>query len=122
VDEKVFFTEFWTRESKTTCNVLATIPEGSDYRPDPKSRTAREIASQIVWEERMRHRRATRAAGWSGRRRRRRRTMSEVLEAYEQQSAGMARRCNAAPPHWLGGRPRPGDGGHSDSTRIHYVD
>jgi hypothetical protein len=24
------------------------IPEGSDYRPDPKSRTAQEIAWQIV--------------------------------------------------------------------------
>ena len=32
---------------------LARIPEGSDYRPDPKSRTAREIAWQIVCEEKM---------------------------------------------------------------------
>jgi uncharacterized damage-inducible protein DinB len=32
-------------------NVLSRIPESSDYRPDPKSRTAREIAWLIVHEE-----------------------------------------------------------------------
>ena len=53
MDEKSLFTEFWTKESKTTSKVLARIPEGSDYRPDPKSRTAREIAWQIVGEEKM---------------------------------------------------------------------
>ncbi len=53
MDEKSLFTKFWTNESKTTRNVLAKIPEGSDYRPDPKSRTAREIAWQIVCEEKM---------------------------------------------------------------------
>jgi uncharacterized damage-inducible protein DinB len=31
--------------------VLSRIPEGSTYRPDPKSRTAREIAWLIVREE-----------------------------------------------------------------------
>jgi|SRR5687768_9495283 len=53
MDEKSLFTKFWTDESKTTRKVLAKIPEGSDYRPDPKSRTAREIAWQIVCEEKM---------------------------------------------------------------------
>ena len=53
MDEQALFTEFWTNESKTTRNVLARIPEGSEYRPDPKSRTAREIAWQIVCEEKM---------------------------------------------------------------------
>jgi uncharacterized damage-inducible protein DinB len=53
MDEKTLFTQFWTDESKTTRNVLARIPEGSDYRPDPKSRTAQEIAWQIVCEEKM---------------------------------------------------------------------
>lgn len=53
MDEKALFTRFWTNESRTTRKVLARIPEGSDYRPDPKSRTAREIAWQIVCEERM---------------------------------------------------------------------
>jgi hypothetical protein len=53
VDETSLFTEFWTKESKTTSKVLSRIPEGSDYRPDPKSRTAREIAWQIVGEGKM---------------------------------------------------------------------
>ena len=44
MDEKSLFIKFWTNESKTTRNVLARIPEGSYYRPDPKSRTAQEIA------------------------------------------------------------------------------
>ena len=53
MDEKALFTKFWTDESKTTRNVLERIPEGSDYRPDPKSRTAQEIAWQIICEEAM---------------------------------------------------------------------
>jgi uncharacterized damage-inducible protein DinB len=53
VDEKALFTKFWTNEAKTTRKVLARIPEGSQYRPDPKSRTAQEIAWQIVCEEKM---------------------------------------------------------------------
>ena len=53
MDEKSLFTKFWTNESKTTRKVLARIPEGSNYRPDLKSRTAQEIAWQIVCEEKM---------------------------------------------------------------------
>lgn len=53
MDEKALFTKFWTQESETTRTVMSRIPEGSDYRPDPKSRTAQEIAWQIVCEERM---------------------------------------------------------------------
>jgi len=53
MDEKSLFTKFWTDESKTTSKVLGRIPEGSDYKPDPKSRTAQEIAWQIVCEEKM---------------------------------------------------------------------
>jgi uncharacterized damage-inducible protein DinB len=53
MNERELFTDFWTKESKTTHAVLARIPEGSDYRPDPKSRTAKEIAWQIVNEEKM---------------------------------------------------------------------
>jgi uncharacterized damage-inducible protein DinB len=53
MDEKTLFTEFWAKEAKTTRAVLARIPEGSDYRPDPRSRTAQEIAWQIVCEEKM---------------------------------------------------------------------
>ncbi len=51
--EKELFIKFWTHESETTEKVLGRIPEGSTYRPDPKSRTAQEIAWQIVCEERL---------------------------------------------------------------------
>lgn len=53
MDEKALFTRFWTHEMQTTRNVFARIPEGSDYRPDPKSRTAQEIAWQIICEQKM---------------------------------------------------------------------
>ena len=53
MDEQALFLKFWTDESKTTVKVLSRIPEGSEYRPDPKSRTAKEIAWQIVCEEKM---------------------------------------------------------------------
>jgi uncharacterized damage-inducible protein DinB len=53
VNEKELFTGFWENESRTTRTVMSRIPEGSDYRPDPRSRTAAEIAWQIVCEEKM---------------------------------------------------------------------
>jgi uncharacterized damage-inducible protein DinB len=45
------FLRLWAKELPTTRKVLERIPEGSDYRPDPKSRTAREIAWLIVREQ-----------------------------------------------------------------------
>lgn len=53
MDEKTLFINFWEKESGTTQRVLERIPEGPDYRPDPKSRTAKEIAWQMVCEERL---------------------------------------------------------------------
>jgi uncharacterized damage-inducible protein DinB len=53
MDDRTLFIGFWEHESKTTRKVIARIPEASDYRPDPKSRTASEIAWQIVCEEKM---------------------------------------------------------------------
>jgi hypothetical protein len=47
---KELFLKFWEKEAETTRKVLSRIPEGSDYRPDPKSRTAREIAWLVVRE------------------------------------------------------------------------
>jgi len=47
MDERALFTKFWEHEAKTTRTVISRIPEGADYRPDPKSRTASEIAWQI---------------------------------------------------------------------------
>ena len=47
MDEKALFTKFWTHETTTTRKVLTRIPDGSDYRPDEKSRTAKEIADYL---------------------------------------------------------------------------
>lgn len=105
------FTEFWIRESQTTRNVIARIPEGSSYTPDPKSRTAQEIAWQIVCEEQMlidglesgRMEYVPRATPT---------TMKEVLEVYVRQADDIARRWTALPAaKWDGdldcfGRPR----------------
>src|SRR5262249_2511568 len=94
MDNKTLFADFWVKESKTTRNVFARIPEGSEYRPDPKSRTAREIAWQIVCEEKMIiDALESGKAEWAPTPTPA--TMKEVLGAYEQQSAGMAERWKA---------------------------
>ena len=112
MDEKSLFVKLWTKESKTTCNVFKRIPEGSNYRPDPKSRTAMEIAWQIFSEEKLiiealeSGRVEYVPLPMPG-------TMQEVIQAYEQQSAGMRQRWEAVPGAcWEGtldffGRPRP---------------
>ena len=102
MDEKSLFTKFWTNESKTTRTVLSRIPEASDYRPDPKSRTAHEIAWQIVCEEKMiidalENGKAEWAPPSMPA------TMKEVLDAYETQSDGMTQRWKALPAErWEG--------------------
>jgi uncharacterized damage-inducible protein DinB len=102
MDEKALFTNFWKNESKTTRNVLSRIPEGSDYRPDPKSRTAQEIAWQIVCEEKMiiealENGKAEWAPPPTPE------TMKEVLDAYDTQSAKMPDRWSRLPEEkWNG--------------------
>jgi hypothetical protein len=51
MDHKSFFASRWEKEAPATRKVISRVPEGSDYRPDPKSRTGREIAWLIVREE-----------------------------------------------------------------------
>ena len=51
MDEKALFMQFWDKEAAATRKVISRIPENSNYRPDPKSRTAREVAWLIVREE-----------------------------------------------------------------------
>jgi uncharacterized damage-inducible protein DinB len=53
MDEKALVLKFWEREGRTTRKVIARIPEGSDYRPDARSRTAREIAWVLTDSERV---------------------------------------------------------------------
>ena len=102
MDEKALFTDFWIKEAKTTRNVLARIPDGNDYRPDPKSRTAKEIAWQIVGEEKMIiDALETGKAEWDPAPAPA--TMKEVLEIYEKQSATLDSRWNALPAaRWNG--------------------
>jgi len=96
MDEKALFTKFWTHETQTTRNVLARIPEGSDYRPDAKSRSAQEIAWQILCEEKMIiEALESGKVEWAPPPMPA--TMKEVLHAYESQSASMAQRWNALP-------------------------
>ena len=97
MDEKALFTKLWSDESKTTRKVLARIPEGSDYRPDPKSRTAREIAWQIVNEETMIvDALETGVFAWSPSPAPA--TMKEICDTYERQSSAIVERLTALPP------------------------
>jgi uncharacterized damage-inducible protein DinB len=102
VDEQALFRGFWIQESKTTRNVIARIPEGSDYRPDPKSRTAGEIAWQIASEEKMlMDALEAGKAEWAPPPAPA--TMREVLQTYERQSADIARRLEGLPAaRWNG--------------------
>ena len=96
MDEKSLFTRFWEHETQTTRKVLSRIPDGSDYRPDPKSRTAQEIAWQIVCEEKMIiDALETGKAQWAPPPIPN--TMQEVLAAYERQAARMVERWCALP-------------------------
>lgn len=102
MDEKALFTKFWINESKTTRKVLERIPEGSTYKPDPKSRTAKEIAWQIVCEEKMiieglEHGKAD----WNPDPEPA--TMKEVVQVYSRQSADIAARWERLPAEkWNG--------------------
>ena len=102
MDEKALFLKFWTDESKTTHKVLSRIPEGSDYKPDPKSRTAKEIAWQIVGEEKMIiDALESGKAEWAPPPMPE--TMKAVVEAYGKQSADIERRWKALPAErWNG--------------------
>ena len=53
MDDRTLFLQFWEKEAAATRKVISRIPEGSTYRPDPKSRTAREIAWLVVREEKI---------------------------------------------------------------------
>jgi uncharacterized damage-inducible protein DinB len=102
MNERALFTKFWTDESKTTRNVLARIPEGSDYKPDPKSRTAKEIAWQVVCEEKMIiDALETGKAEWQPSPAPE--SMKEMHSIYEKQSADIVKRLKALPAaRWSG--------------------
>ena len=97
MDEKALFLKFWEKEAPATRKVLSRIPDGSAYRPDPKSRTAREIAWLIVREE---------AALVDGIEKSTLNweeipappTMKEILDAYDRQRAALLTRMQAIEP------------------------
>jgi uncharacterized damage-inducible protein DinB len=96
MDDRAMFTRFWENESKTTRKVIARIPEGSDYRPDPKSRTASEIAWQIACEEKMIiEALETGKAEWKPPAAPA--TIKELLDIYERQSVDIVRRFKSLP-------------------------
>jgi uncharacterized damage-inducible protein DinB len=101
--EQERFTSFWINESKTTSKVLSRIPEGSTYKPDAKSRTAQEIAWQIVCEEKMLiDAMETGNVAWSPPDMPP--SMKDVAAAYDAQSAAMAERWRALPAERWSGR------------------
>ena len=96
MDDRALFNEFWENESKTTRKVIARIPEGSTYRPDPKSRTASEIAWQIACEEKMLiEALETGKAEWNPPTAPA--TIKDLLDIYERQCADIVRRLKALP-------------------------
>jgi uncharacterized damage-inducible protein DinB len=109
MDQKALFLKFWDSEAKTTRKVLARIPDGSLYTPDPKSRPAREIAWQITIEMRVLAEGIARGAmHWEMPPTPP--TMKEVMEAYDVQaerlSAGLhataSERWDAKVPFMIG--------------------
>jgi uncharacterized damage-inducible protein DinB len=52
MDQKALYMKFWDKEAAATRKCIERIPQDrSDYKPDPKSRNAREIAWLMVREE-----------------------------------------------------------------------
>jgi len=95
MDEKTLFLRFWEHEATTTRRVLARIPEGSDYRPDPKTRLAREIAWQITLEMRLLAEGIARGSlDWAMRATPP--TMKEILTEYDRQLEGGKAQLRAA--------------------------
>lgn len=102
MDELALFTKLWTGEAQTTRKVMERIPDGSDYRPDDRSRTAQEIAWQIVCEERMIiEALETGTAQWSPPPMPA--SMREIAETYARQSDDIVRRWERLPAdRWSG--------------------
>ena len=102
MDERALFIKFWEDEAKTTRKVLSRIPEGSTYRPDPKSRTAAEIAWQIACEEKMIIEAVENGtAVWN--QPPPPATIKQLVEIYDKQSADIVRRWKALPAErWNG--------------------
>ena len=102
MDQKALFLQFWEKEAAATRAVISRIPEGSDYRPDAKSRPAREIAWQIVREEIVLGEGLEKGAlEWADVPPPA--TMKEVLDTYDQQHDALTKGLKAlTPTQWEG--------------------
>ena len=97
MDEKALFLKFWNAEAPTTRKVLSRIPEGSSYRPDPKSRLASEIAWSIVCEEKVLVEGLEKGRlEWGDFKAPA--TMNEMMDAYDRHQAGAPARLEALEP------------------------
>jgi uncharacterized damage-inducible protein DinB len=97
MDQKALFLKFWENEAAATRKVISRIPEGSDYRPDPKSRTAREIAWLIVREETVLAQGLERGTlEWAEQPAPA--TMKEILDAYDRNRANVIQKFQAIEP------------------------
>jgi uncharacterized damage-inducible protein DinB len=103
MDEKALFTRFWANEAKTTKKVFSRIPENSDYKPDPRSRTAQEIAWQIYCEEKLIIEVLESGQMILWKPIPMPASMKEIAAAYEKQSDDIVKRWNALPEsNWNG--------------------
>lgn len=101
MDHKTFFLKHWEQEAAATRKVIGRVPvEKSEYRADPKARTARELTWLIVTEE------TALAEGlekgvfdWVERPAPA--TMGEIVAEYDQQHDAVTRRMRAIDgPKW----------------------
>lgn len=98
MDHKTFFLKYWEKEAAATRKVISRIPQDrSEFRADPKARTARELAWLIVHEEAALPDGLEKGAfEWveqpaPG-------TMPEILGAYDRQHDAITRRLHALDP------------------------
>jgi uncharacterized damage-inducible protein DinB len=96
MDHKSFFLKHWEKEANATRKVISRIPEGATYRPDPKSRTAREIAWLMVREEAALVDGLEKSSfGWTEVAAPA--TVGEVVAEYERQHESLTKRLQAIP-------------------------
>jgi uncharacterized damage-inducible protein DinB len=96
MDERALVLKFWEREAPATRKVISRVPEGSEYRPDPKSRSAREIAWLLVEAERSLVEGLERGRFlWEERSAPA--TMAEIVSQYDRQHAVLTERLKAVP-------------------------
>ena len=96
------FLDLWVKEGGATRAVISRIPEGSTYRPDPKSRTAQDIAWVLVQEAgQLVHALEAGTLDWQDVPAPP--TAAAVLVAYDAQQDALIRRLRAIPEsRWAG--------------------